>query len=183
MSAALIIACIASTMLAVAIWHFGAVRPEYSQLRHSISELGELGGLNARIVSFGVFLPFGVAMLLVAWLCQDINLSAARLALCIAAGYVGAALFPCDPGSPISGSWRQFAHNIAGAVQYVGGAAVLRQLSSAAPLLEYAALLVSVAAALLLLAAGSALRGAIQRVAEVVLLGCLVVVINGKGMA
>lgn len=183
MKASVAIVSIASTLLAVAIWRFGVARAAYSQLRHTISELGESGAPNARWVSFGVFLPFGIAMLLVAWLCQAESGSGARLAVCLAVGYVGAAFFPCDPGSPLSGSWRQSVHNLAGAVQYVGGGAVLWQLGSTAALFEVSALLVWVAAGLLSLAATSAIRGAIQRVAEVTLLGCLVVILSAYSLA
>ncbi|MBD9358367.1 hypothetical protein [Methylomonas albis] len=35
--------------------------------------------------------------------------------------YVFGAVFPCDPGSPLIGSWRQQIHNLFGTFEYLGG--------------------------------------------------------------
>lgn len=88
-------------------------------------------------------------------------------------GYVGAALCPCDPGSPRVGSWRQVVHNLAGAVQYLGGAAVIAALATRTPLFALLAVVVGVAAVLLSVPAAGPWRGAVQRVAELALLAAL----------
>ena len=53
------LALMSSALLALSIWRLGLVRPGYSHVSHTISELGELGAPRSRLVSFGVFLPFG----------------------------------------------------------------------------------------------------------------------------
>jgi hypothetical protein len=173
MNIAIAIVFLASLMLAVCVLYLGAVRSGYSQLRDTINELGESGAPNSKLVAYGVFLPFGLAMLVVAWLSYPENLDASRVAACLAVGYIGAAVFPCDPGSPLSGSWRQSLHNIAGTIHYFGGGVVLWQLRSVAPLFDISSLVVLVAAGLLSSSSVSAVRGGIQRVAEVALLGGL----------
>jgi len=176
------LALMSSALLALSIWRLGLVRPGYSHVSHTISELGELGAPRSRLVSLGVFLPFGVSMLAVYWLSRPSNPSAANLAACVGVGYLGAALFPCDPGSPLVGSWRQSLHNLAGAVQYVGGAAVLWALGSAQSLFFVPAVAVGVTAVVLSLQVASRWRGGVQRVAEVALLSSLLIAL-GSGNA
>ena len=97
---ALILTLAAAMHLFAALLILGARRPAYSQRRHTISELGESGAPQARLVAAGVFLPIGLAMLLAAWLAHPLGSGTSALALCIAVGYLAAAAFPCDPGSP-----------------------------------------------------------------------------------
>lgn len=170
MSPSAIFVMLAALALALGIWHLGRQHPGYSHIRHTISELGETGAANARRVAYGVFLPFGLAMLAVYGLSRASHPSAADLAACLAVGYVGAALFPCDPGSPLTGSWRQSLHNLAGAVQYVGGAVVIWRMAPADALLGALALLVGAVAVLLSVPALGPWRGGIQRVGEAALL-------------
>ena len=94
----------------------GAKKSGYSQVRHTISELGEVGAPHERFVAVGVFLPVGLLLLLVAYLTLPLGSETAALAWCIAVGYLVAAMFPCDVGSPLSGSWRQAIHNLGGGV-------------------------------------------------------------------
>lgn len=164
----------ASLALALSLWRLGRQHPGYSHLRHTISELGETGAANAKLVAYGVFLPFGLAMLAIYGLSHASHPSAANLAACIAVGYLGAALFPCDPGSPLTGSWRQSLHNLAGAVQYIGGAAVIWRMAPADDLFRMLAMVVAAVAVLLSVPAVGPLRGGIQRVAELALLAALV---------
>lgn len=145
-------------------------KPGYSHVRHSISELGETGAPDQRLVAFGVFLPIGLALAFVALVLRD-HAQAAAFAACVAAGYVIAAFFPCDPGSPMYGSLRQGVHNLGGAVQYVGGGFSLMALSeSLGPALRFVGFVVlGAVAALTFLPSGSSVRGLVQRVAEGVL--------------
>jgi hypothetical protein len=180
-------ALLASVTLLAALVGFGARRPEYSHLRHTISELGEVGAADSRLVSLGVFLPmgllFGGAALVAAYRRPESPLAEGVffLALCLAVGYGVAALFPCDPGSPLQGSWRQGLHNLGGGVEYVGGAAALYAISRAiaasdplASVLFQGGSLLVLFSALALSVAALPWRGAVQRVAELVLFGALV---------
>ncbi len=183
MNQSVVLALLSSILLTLSIWRFGLLQPGYSHVRHTISELGEVGAPSSKLVSFDVFLPFGLSLLVVSWLSRAGSPAASNLAACIAVGYLGAALFPCDPGSPLVGSWRQSLHNFAGAIQYVGGATVIWSLSSAHSLFTVPAVAVGLAAVLLSVPAASPWRGAIQRVAELALLVSLVLVLSASNAA
>ncbi len=166
--------------LAAAAWLGAAMlalaprKPGYSHVRHTISELGEVGAPQQRLVAFGVFLPVGLLLALAGALLRDPFPAGAALALCIAIGYLVAAVFPCDPGSPVSGSPRQGAHNLGGAVEYVGGGLAFMKIGHLAgiPFAWAGWLVLGAAVALTLLPAGAP-RGLMQRVAETVLFGGL----------
>jgi hypothetical protein len=169
-----ILVLIASVYLAIAIAVLGARRPTYNHARHTISELGEFGSPYQGVVSFGVFLPVGLALAAVAVMLRPTESMAATLAACIAVGYLVAAVFPCDRGSPMSGSFRQGLHNLGGGVEYFGGAyALLRLAETHGPQFRVAGIAVG-ASALLISAPTGVLRGAIQRVAEALLFGALI---------
>lgn len=104
-------------------------RPEYSHLRHTISELGEQGSADERSVSYLVFLPVGLACLLVAWLSRTSHPGAPGLLVAVGAAYSLSALFPCDPGTPLAGTWKNSIHNLAGGIAY---AAIAYQLNDLA---------------------------------------------------
>ncbi|MET0230754.1 MAG: DUF998 domain-containing protein [Rhodanobacteraceae bacterium] len=149
-------------------------RPEYSHLRNTISELGETGARDQRLVAAGLFLPVGVVLLLAASLLRFPSPAGSMLALAIAIGYVGAALFPCDPGSPLSGTWRQTLHNFAGGIEYIGGGFALVTLARDFGLPFQIAGFVAIGAAIALsVLPSTGSRGAIQRVAELCLFGGL----------
>lgn len=174
MNKPLLLAAVSSLFLAVGVWRLALRRPGYSHVRHTISELGESGAAASMLVAHGLFLPFGLAMLGVGWLSHALSPASATLAVCLGVGYVGAAVFPCDSGSPLVGSWRQSLHNLAGGVQYVGGAAAIWRLGALHWVFAVVALAVGACAMLLSVRAVSPWRGAIQRVAELMLLGSLV---------
>ncbi len=168
----ILVAC-TSLFLIAGIHFFGRRRPAYSHMRHTISELGELGAADMHRVSWGLFFPVGLAL---AWTWFDLAASAppvAALAGVIAIGYIGAALFPCDPGSPLQGSWRQALHNLAGGVEYFGGAACLATLGRSQPVYMVLAGVVLVVALLLSVPWVAAMRGLVQRIAECCLFGGL----------
>ena len=160
--------------LATRVIVFGYLRPGYSHRRDTLSELGEAGAPRGKLVSYTVFLPVGLGLLLCAWMLRPGAPPAMYLALCVAIGYVGAAFFPCDPGSPMQGSARQTVHNLAGGVQYIGGAVALWQLSATGGLLfQGLAALAGFGALILSLPEFRPVRGAVQRVAELALFGGL----------
>ena len=102
---------VAAAMVLFGTLYFASLRPNYSHITNTISELGEAGATNAHEVAFGFFLPVGLLVWLALWLIRrgasDSYASFALVALSsLGAGYVMAAFFPCDPRAPIFGSWR-----------------------------------------------------------------------------
>jgi len=117
---------ISFVFLAISTTVLASRRSEYSHVRHTISELGERGAVDEKLVAYGVFLPIGISMSLVAFFVQS-NEPAAMLAAALAVGYGGSALFPIDAGAPPIGSWRNGVHSLAGAVQYLGAIGAFEQ--------------------------------------------------------
>jgi hypothetical protein len=116
LSSALVAA--AAVMVLLGTIYFASLRPGYSNVSNTISELGETGAPQARLVAFGFFLPMGLIVWLALWLARgrgtDQDLPIVLVALSeLGTGYVLAAFFPCDPGGPLFGSWRTRAHNVA----------------------------------------------------------------------
>lgn len=163
----------------VAIWLtcgiviFGRRKPGYDQVRHTISELGERGARDARIVAFGLFLPAGIGLAAVAILSDERSPESAALAAAVAIGYLGAVVFPCDPGSPMQGSFSQAMHNLAGGIQYIGGALALASLGECEPIYSTPAVIVGIVAVILTVPQTVRIRGAAQRVGELVLFASL----------
>ncbi|MEM9595675.1 MAG: DUF998 domain-containing protein [Acidobacteriota bacterium] len=167
------IALAAALYLGAAIVFLGRRKPGYRHVAHSISELGEVGARDQGKVAFAVFLPVGLALAAAAALSPPWPPALRSLAACIAVGYVGGALFPCDPGSPAAGSWRQGIHNLAGAVEYLGGALSLFVLSETlGPVFQILGFVVG--AVTVTLAFPNPFRGLIQRTAEAALFAGLV---------
>lgn len=173
-----------SAWLAVTVLFFASRSVNYSHVRHTISELGEVTSPRSRIVSLGVFLPVGLCCLVVSWLVfgngESGRGATAALAACVGVGYLGGAIFPCDEGSPLEGTWRQGLHNLAGGVEYIGGAAALWSLGTEVDLLvaaiwyQIAAVTVCLCALLMSSPGLFRWRGAIQRTAECLLFGSLI---------
>jgi hypothetical protein len=158
----------------VVLFAVGTRRPGYSQIRHIISELGEFGAPQQRLVAFGVFLSVGAVLALVAYLLRPFGQANATLALCISVGYLVAAVFPCDPGSPLWGTARQALHNLGGAIEYAGGAFALWRIGeSLGQPFRAAGLIVGGTAIALSIQAFAPVRGLIQRFAECCLSGGL----------
>lgn len=161
------LAIIVTVYLLVCVGIFGIKKRDYSQLRHTISELGETGSEYQRSVAYLVFLPTGLQLLLIAYLAQAQSMTIVALASCIAIGYVVAAFFPCDVGSPLTGSSRQSIHNLGGTVEYLGGAVSLLQLAKQIdPLFSVAGYFVLGASVAISLPFFAGIRGLIQRIAE-----------------
>jgi hypothetical protein len=159
--------------------------PSYHHGGQYISELGAAGGAYAGLVNFGGFLPTGVfTILFSALVAMDASSNPrARWGLLLFSGvgwaYVVAALFPCDPGCPTSGSPTQSVHNAFGVIEYLGGGLGLLLLwSSSRPrpstvalrqLPLVCAVVVLVAFAAMLVPELHLVRGLVQRVAEAAL--------------
>lgn len=159
---------LAGAYLALALLAVVRRRPAYRHLKHTLSELGEFGAPQQRSVSLGVFLPVGMLLLAVGYLLRPVSQPPAMLALSIAIGYLVAAAFPCDPGSPLSGSFRQGIHNAGGFVEYVGGAiALMRLAETSGEPFRVAGFIVCVA--IIGLSFPWPLRGLVQRIVEIAL--------------
>lgn len=156
----------------------------YSHLQHTISEIGEVGAPHQRFVALGLFLPIGLLLLLVAFLVRAASPPSAALAACIAAGYIVAAAFPCDPGSPLAGTSRQAVHNLGGAVEYIGGGFALMTLAeSFGQSFRVTGFVVLGCAIALSIIPSTSFRGIVQRVAEAGLFGGLAIALWRGGGA
>jgi len=177
----------------ITLWLLGGIvwfarrRDDYRHVRHTISELGEQGAPDARRVAWLLFAPVGLVLLATGALAlrgeavQPIRETFGLLALAVGVGYLGAALFPCDPGSPLGGSLRQQLHNLFGGAEYLGGAAALfvgaQRLADGAPLAAWfqgSAAIITAAAVALSLQVVIPVRGLAQRVGETALFANLV---------
>ena len=161
--------------LFISILFWGTKKPGYSQIRHAISELGETNSPHQYLVSIGVFFPVGSMLLLVAYLAYPLGKDIAALSFCLAMGYLIAAFFSCDTGSPFSGSKRQAIHNLGGIIEYLGGGFALFQISEhSGKSFQIAAFVVFAILFGILIRPLAPVRGLIQRIAELCLLGGLV---------
>lgn len=158
----------------------------YSHLRQTISELAAHGAKRSRQVSWLVFFPVGILV----WLFCFFSFYASGTSPAVAeamwlyslvgAGYVGAALFPCDFGAPLYGSWRNNIHVAFGIAEYLGGIAGLymleqwfaaRDATTEALVLRLLAFAVAISAILMAQAWLKQWRGLLQRIAEAALFG------------
>jgi hypothetical protein len=168
------VTAVAATYLIVSLLVLAPRKAGYSHVKHSISEIGEVGARDQRFVAVGLFLPIGLALLLVAHLLRPASPEAAALALCIAIGYIGAAVFPCDPGAPLFGTARQVLHNLAGAVEYAGGGFALMAFAERfGQPYRMAGFIVLGATIGLAVMSSNSVRGVVQRIAEACLFGGL----------
>jgi hypothetical protein len=188
---------LAALMVLVGTLYFASLRSGYSQISNTISELGEIGAPHAGEVTFGFFLPVGLLVWLALGLifgeAPDSYVALALIALSsLGAGYVIAAFFPCDAGAPFYGTWRTQVHNIGGFIDYEGtGLGFLsiarhfarRRAAFKTAACIIAAVLLLLCTALLSLEAAWHVRGAVQRVAEVVQFAGLFFVCGFRGPA
>jgi hypothetical membrane protein len=161
---------------------FASLRPGYSHISNTISELGETDSAQAHLVAFGFFLPVGIIVWWALWLAHrhssGLNPSLVLFALSgLGAGYVLAAFFPCDPGGPLFGSWRTLVHNAAGLIDYGGTAlgfllfcryCAMQKMRPQAVAFGIAGALGFLAMMLLGLPPAFPVRGAVQRVTELI---------------
>jgi hypothetical protein len=180
LSPALIV--MAAAMVALGTIYFASLRPGYSHVSNTISELGEAGAPRAQWVAFGFFLPVGLMVWIALGLLHrkgsDQETSVILLALsCLGTGYVVSAFAPCDLGAPLLGSGRTLVHNFAALIDY-GGTAIgfflihrccAREGAPAQSAAFFiAAVLSLVCLALLCPQPAFGIRGFVQRVAELI---------------
>ncbi len=174
----------AALMAFVPVWWFGRRVSGYSHLRDTISELGAPGMPDAAKVAWLAFAPLGLMVLAYAWtlrqaLGADEGGTPATLLALVGASYVGAALFPCDPGAPFGGSARNHVHNLLGGLGYFGGGAALIEFARCFEDVDRLHALAvaskplggAVLVGLVALGFPSPVRGLVQRVIEAILFG------------
>lgn len=112
----------------LAVWSPG--KPGYSQIEHTISELGEKGAPAEMAVALA-FLGVGLFIMAFTWLVLpalppgDSAAEGMMLFAFMGASYAVAGLFHVDPGAPGGGSLSNIVHNIAGGLGYLLPAAGL----------------------------------------------------------
>lgn len=190
--AAAVVGLLAAAWAVAIPWGFGAVREGYHHTSQFISELGEEGGPHAAAVNYLGFLPQGLAVWV--FLALDAGcfprgwvkgVGVAGLAG-VGLAYLIAAVFPCDPGCPATGSVRQQVHNLGGLAEYGGaviGLAALALAFRADPAWRgvwrvtlAAAVTVAAGFVLMQFPAEAAQKGLWQRVCEAAIFGWIAVV-------
>jgi hypothetical membrane protein len=173
---------VAAAIVLLGTVYFASLRPDYSHISNTISELGETGASQAHLVAFAFFLPVGLIVWWALWLAhrQDSGRDTSLVLLALSGlgtGYVLAAFFPCDRGGPLIGSWRTLVHNAAGVIDYGGTAlgfwlfcrhCARHQMRSQAVAFGIAAALGFFALVLFGLPPAFPVRGAVQRVTELI---------------
>lgn len=97
------------------------------------------------------------------------------LSACLGIGYLVAAIFPCDVGSPSTGGGRQQIHNLGGVVEYAGGTYFIFHATTPTVLFMETKIIVSMLIiCFVLISFQSSFRGGIQRVAEFILFSSLI---------
>ena len=98
----------------------------YSSIRHTLSELGAIDSPYKRVVAKYYFFPLALGnifFLVIAYL-LFVDLLNNRIPFIlmsfVSVGYLLAAFFPCDPGSPMNGSVQNKIHNVGGFFEYIG---------------------------------------------------------------
>ena len=129
------------------------------------------------MVNYGLFLPVGVLLFIIAFL-NFSNSVLLGLSFCLGIGYVVAAFFPCDPGSPYTGSGRQHIHNLGGFIEYAGGLIFLMRASEQKLSffnIDYKLMGFLVIVCIIITSIPkNPYRGLAQRVAELILFGSLI---------
>lgn len=175
MNGLLVTSIVCTISLAAGTLFFGSRKENYSALKHSISELGETGARHEKAVGYGLFLPVGLMLLAIALVTPSFILKG--LSACIAAGYLVAAFFPCDAGSPAAGSFKQTIHNIGGFAEYAGAAFFLMRASEndlQLWFIDYKIIALMVIGCMIGISVASPIRGLLQRMAEVLLFGSVI---------
>lgn len=169
-----------------AVYGGGWLKGDFSHLTDYVSELNATGTAWAWQISAFGFVPFGLLAFALLWAVAPYApvVRTSRLGYWLLAAepvaWIGSALAPCDPGCPIEGSLSQQIHNLLGGTTYLVTALGL-VLASRSPLISPGARRgwLTLAAvwlilfALMLLPELASWRGLFQRLAEVLVYGCL----------
>jgi len=167
-----------------------AIKPGYSSVSHYISELNATGTAHADELGLFGFLPlgllFGLFLLVAAPLAQVEGRSRVGWWLLWSqpVAFVSVYLAPCDAGCPESGTLSQMIHNALGVLTYFGGALGLLLLASAPVLngstsrgyLRFSGIAFVVLFVVMLQPEVDPVRGLIQRFADLLLGGAMLVI-------
>jgi hypothetical protein len=184
----------AAAALAVAVPLVGGLaRDGYDHTAQFISELGERGTPDGRLVSLVGFIPIGVLVLVFAALAlRDVRpqrllaIGIGLVGVSVAIGYVVSGVARCEPGCPTDGDTQQAIHNAVGYVEYGGAPLGLllaglgaRRLPSWRPVTVWAFVAVPlflVLAPLLEEDSWRDSRGVLQRILEAAIFGWIALV-------
>lgn len=169
--------------LAIGTVVWGMRKEGYNPIRHTISELGEVGAPHQTAVNYTLFLVVGVVLLVLGLYVYirstaDMHSLFSGVLVATGLGYAVAAVFPCDPGCPMSGGTvRQHIHIAGGFVEYIGGGYLMLLLAKLD--IENGGITMLTAASYTVLAGGIVMsltflkpwRGLIQRAVELALFG------------
>lgn len=148
-------------------------RPAYSHVRDTISELGERGASDSQRVNFGLFLPVALLLFGASATIFSSGERIAMLGLCMGVGYLVSLVAPCDPGSPLAGSFRQTLHNVGGGIEYCGGALSLWLVAEEhGAFFFYSGWIVAIGVVAISIP-GLPIRGLVQRGVETILFVCM----------
>ncbi|MGC4103593.1 DUF998 domain-containing protein [Ferruginibacter sp.] len=169
--------CIIAALYLIAGYFYGSSKlKNYDHLKHTISELGETGSAYEKQVGFGLFLPAGLLFAVTGLLALS-DTSAMGLAFSLATGYIVAAFFPCDAGSPSAGSWKQQLHNLGGFIEYAGCIIFIMKAGENDAMLWFIPYKVIGGIVIVCIIITSIpknpVRGLMQKIAELLLLACL----------
>jgi len=172
-------------------WLFGVIYlptllPNYDAISQTISELSTNSSPLANRINFGWSLLLGLLQCTAVWteyrqqhITAEVRKGLAAFG-CVGIAYVVCSFFPCDPGAPLWGLWRQMVHNAFGGLEYAGGGLglfllgkVRRENHQLAMPLQLSGLLVWLGLLLMTVPGLFSVRGAVQRVIEALLFGWL----------
>ena len=162
--------------LSIGIIYFGSKKRHYNHIKDTISELAETGSDHEKVVSYALFLPVGILLFIIGFIGQGEILKG--LCYCLGTGYVVTAFFPCDAGSPLTGSAKQIVHNVAGVIEYAGGLFFLWQAAEKNMqffLADYKTISVVILIGILIISIPkNPVRGLVQRITELVLFASVI---------
>lgn len=181
----LLVVAVAVSYLAT-VYGGGWLKGDFNHVTDYVSELNATGTAWAWQVGALGFVPFGLFSFALLWAAATVVpvIGISRVGHWLLAAepvaWIGSALAPCDPGCPIEGSLSQNIHNLLGGTTYLVTALGLVLLSRS-PLISPGARRgwLTLAAAwlilfvLMLAPELASWRGLFQRLAEILLYGCL----------
>lgn len=169
--------------LAIGTVVWGMRKEGYNPVRDTISELGEAGAPHAVAVSYTLFFVTGLVLLALGAYAYfrataDMHVLFSGILIATGIGYTMSAVFPCDPGCPMTGGTvRQHIHIAGGFVEYIGGGYLMLQLAKldleteGITMLTAASYVVLVGGVIMSLTFLKPWRGLIQRGVEFALFG------------
>lgn len=168
--------------LIAGIIYFGNKKTGYNHYKHTISELAETGSAFKKQVSFGLFLPVGLALLYISFT-HNQHETIRGISAALGAGYVIAAFLPCDKGSPSWGTGKQQLHNLGGFIEYAGSIYFLLKAGEDDTSflgINFNIIGFIVAACIIITSIpGNPVRGLAQRLAELLLFAALIYLLFG----